>query len=1229
MFRRRQSTPAPVIQAGSLLSQRYRLKEQLGQGGAGVIFMAEDEQLKRIVAIKLLSTDGGMAADKLERFRSEARSVARLNHPNIITLFDYSETNGQPYLVIEYVPGQDLWQFDTGYSPDLMPLEVSLPIIDGVLAALEYSHRQQVIHRDLKPENIMITPEIQVKVMDFGLARIEGQSRLTEEGLVAGTASYLAPELALGEPGDHRVDLYAHGIIMYELFTGRRPFSGDDPLTIISQHIHAPVVPPQRYNPNLSDDLQSIVLKLTAKDPEDRYATATQVREALAPILARLRGGELAPAVTTVIKQRLAIESSTTQQTLLDRISHGKMLGRETEMLELKRRWDLARLAEPGNEPLILISGEAGIGKTRLLREFQVYAGLRDGYILHGRARKEQTGTPYALFADALRSYVRDQSSEVLRRQSPGFIAAEVVKLAPQLAEKIGYIPPNPPLEPEAERARLLEQVSRFLLNMAQEQPTLLLLDDLHFTDPGSLDMLSTVARQADGTALLIAGAYRDVALSYSNPVNTLVFSLEAAKLAYRIPLRRLSEPVVGQMLEALLGETVSQEFLNSIYRATEGNPLFVEEVIKGLATDGQIVLREGRWTQRDSDQVHVPGSIKSVLGGRLKRVKKSTLELLQLAAVIGRNFTLDMVSAASPDDNETIQYGIEEALRFQLIEVDKVVDQAVDAATGRINVHYQFQHALIRETLYEELRPLRRRKLHRKVAEAMEVLAEEVALDLAPAVLAHHLIAATQDEKAVPFLREAGELAYQIYANAEAVDYLEQAREILEDVALDLSDEALDDNLLNQFDLLRRERSILNLMGDGDRELQALERFLAVAELLKDKPRWIEAMSRLANYYWRVGKLNRAEETAREGLEVAQACGDREGEQHCLEQIARVLWTRRDTESMTYAAQALVIAQDLGNRLHEGRLTQLVGQIYTDTLHDPNRAAIYFEQALRICRETDNLIEEAWTLWSMGGLALFMDDYSRALQHYDDARKISEDIGATLQAGWDLYHSGDAWFNLGNYERALACYEQSQLIFNTAHHMRGKIYVLISLGLVFLAQEQLEEASIYLEQARRQAEERSDRILMFRSYQALSAYYRVLGGEKNLTNAIRLSNRIIKDAQGNDYFEHELLGYYLRSTGFFALGDLTEALNSSNVAVDALDRLTYLHSPQITAAEIYYAHSLILNAFGQKTVAQTYLEIAQSETIRKADLIADPQLRQDFLNQVVLNREILAAKLP
>jgi tetratricopeptide (TPR) repeat protein len=807
----------------------------------------------------------------------------------------------------------------------------------------------------------------------------------------------------------------------------------------------------------------------------------------------------------------------------------------------------------------------------------------------------------------------------------PDFVAGEVVKLVPQLAEKIGSIQPNPPLEPTAERARLLDQVCRFLLSIANDQPTLLLLDDLNFADPGSLDILETLLQQAGGSLMLVAGAYRDVALSYSSPVSRLITSLDTEGMAFSIGLRRLPQNTVGQLLESLLGSTVSKKFVKSIYQATEGNPLFVEELIKSLAVDGQLALREGHWEQRDTSLMQVPGSIRAVLGKRLDYVKKQTLELLQFAAVIGRSFSLDTLVEASPYEDDVIQWAIEEALGAQLIEVVKIADLPADPSQTDIEVYYRFQHALIPETLYEELRPLRRRQLHRRVAAAMEELAGGEPIKN-PAVLAHHFIAGAEDEKAVPYLRQAGNTAHQFYANHEAVEHLSQAGEILEDLAPGLAGEERQANLRERFDLLSQQRDLCDLMGDRDREFAVLETLLELAETLADKVRWAEVMSRLSTYYWHVGNLDKAEEIAHQALEVAQKNNDLHGQQSALERIARVLWTRRDGQSMEYAAQALALAQTLGDRTREGRLTELVGHIFTDTLHEPERAAIYFNQALEICREINNPYEEAWTLWGMGGLAMLIDDYPGALTRYAEAREIAENIGATLQIGWDSYHAGDAWYNLGDYDQALDCYEKAQSILNTANHRRGQIQVLISLGLVSTAMGRLEESADYFEQAVRQAEERDDLGLMLKSYEAYSVYYRLLGDENNLANAVRLSNRIIKLAVKEHYYEHELLGHYLRGASLFELRKLPEAVKSSDHAVHQLEQLIYLESRQISVAEIYYAHSRVVAALGRVDTSRVYLQKAYAETIRKANLIADEQQRYAFLNNVPLNQEIMAA---
>jgi tetratricopeptide (TPR) repeat protein len=261
-----------------------------------------------------------------------------------------------------------------------------------------------------------------------------------------------------------------------------------------------------------------------------------------------------------------------------------------------------------------------------------------------------------------------------------------------------------------------------------------------------------------------------------------------------------------------------------------------------------------------------------------------------------------------------------------------------------------------------------------------------------------------------------------------------------------------------------------------------------------------------------------------------------------------------------------------------------------------------------------------------MGSLALLTDDYMTALARYNEARQISEDIGATLQVGWDLYRMGNVWYNLGDYNQALDCYRQAHFIFNTAHHPRGQIYAFISKGLVYLVTEGLEEAADYLEKAARQAEERDDLSLMCRSYEALVAYYRRLGGEDNLTNAVRLANRIIHLASERHNFEHELLGYYLRGASLLALRRLPEALKSSSRALAQLEQLNYIDSSQITVAEIYYTHSQITAGLGQRDTAANFLQKAYRETMRKANLIPNEDMRLSFLNNVAINREIVAA---
>ena len=265
-----------------LLGGRYELDGVVGRGGMAEVYRARDLRLDRIVAVKTLREDLARDQTFQARFRREAQSAASLNHPSIVAVYDTGEDNTGmshvPFIVMEYVDGRtirDLLRDDRRLLP-----ERALEITDGVLRALDYSHRAGIVHRDIKPGNVMLNRQGEIKVMDFGIARAvaDTQATMTQTAQVIGTAQYLSPEQARGERVDARSDLYSVGCLLYELLTGRPPFTGDSPVAIAYQHVREAPVPPSRVDPDLPAWADPIVLRAMEKDPNERYQSAAEMR---------------------------------------------------------------------------------------------------------------------------------------------------------------------------------------------------------------------------------------------------------------------------------------------------------------------------------------------------------------------------------------------------------------------------------------------------------------------------------------------------------------------------------------------------------------------------------------------------------------------------------------------------------------------------------------------------------------------------------------------------------------------------------------------------------------------------------------------------------------------------------------------------------------------------------------------------------------------------------------
>ena len=276
------------------LGDRYELGEPLGRGGMAEVLEGRDLRLGRRVAVKILRPDLAKDPAFQSRFRREAQSAASLNHPNIVAVYDTGEdilgdesaSVVVPYIVMEYVDGQTLRQL-LASGRRLLP-ERALEITAGVLAALDYSHRHGIVHRDIKPANVMLTRTGDVKVMDFGIARAlaDASATMTAASAVMGTAQYLSPEQARGEVVDARSDLYSTGCLLYELLTGRPPFTGDSPVSVAYQHVSENPLPPSQVDPAVPPALDALVMKSLAKSPDDRYQTAADFRSDVEPAIA-------------------------------------------------------------------------------------------------------------------------------------------------------------------------------------------------------------------------------------------------------------------------------------------------------------------------------------------------------------------------------------------------------------------------------------------------------------------------------------------------------------------------------------------------------------------------------------------------------------------------------------------------------------------------------------------------------------------------------------------------------------------------------------------------------------------------------------------------------------------------------------------------------------------------------------------------------------------------------
>ena len=520
--------------------------------------------------------------------------------------------------------------------------------------------------------------------------------------------------------------------MLYEWTTGELPFVADDPLAVITQHLYAPVVPPSAKNPAVPPGLDRLIQSLMSKTADERPASAGEVLENLR-----------SPALWESGAAGMEVP-------VLERIGRGRMVGREAELREARGLW--AR-AQAGGNQLLVISGEAGIGKTRMVRELLTQARVSKGIVLQA-LHDNQPAQPLAAFRQILRSTLVDLEDSI--RRCPEFVIADLLALVPELQQRFPEVEPRASIESAADQQRLFDSMAVCLSLLTERAPVLLVMEDAQWADSGTLFLLRYLIQQTRERRVLYVLTYRPVELAEAPALQSVLRDFQRGGVATPMMLACLDHAGTLAMLQSLLGEAVSSELVDDIYRTTEGNPFYIEEVCKGMAEAGRLIQHNGAWKRADRRGILVPASVRLAIQERLRGMPSEVQQVLEIAAVYGSVFDTGLVRQLSGLDRANADDAFEAAERAEIIR------PLPDGGEPR----YAFAHALIPATMVEGMPPPRRRTLHAQVAHALEAVRPEECESLA-----YHFRQAGEGTKAAGYLVQAGDRAQALYACQEAIE--------------------------------------------------------------------------------------------------------------------------------------------------------------------------------------------------------------------------------------------------------------------------------------------------------------------------------------------------------------------------------------------------------------------------------------------------------------------------
>jgi len=682
------------------------------------------------------------------------------------------------------------------------------------------------------------------------------------------------------------------------------------------------------------------------------------------------------------------------------------LVDRTEEMNVLK---EAVYRAVHGEGGLVFIHGEAGIGKTRLVRELGAYARSRGVQVLYGRcpALFRMDGVPpYILWKEVIKDYLDACTPEQLYRVI-GFYPAEVAKLVPEIGQKLRSIPQSFPISPEQEQNRLFEAVSQFITNISRETPLLVVLDDLQWTDPSSLLLMHYLARDVQKTPLLLLGAYRSTDIDAKHPLSPVLSELNRERLPQSIHLKRMSLSDVSEIIKSILEqEDVPEEFCRLIYEKTKGNPFFVEEVVNSLKEDEVIFREDNRWKFKDVSKIEFPETVKNVLKTRFSRLDDECQNVLTLASFVGNDFTLETMSALTGIEENRLLELMDRMLKTGLIKEREVRGEGVCS----------FADILVRDVVYEEVSLLKRKKLHGVVGCALEKV-YVAKIDEHFGELAYHFLEGGEKAKALDYFLKAGDRAANVYANTEAASYLQSALGLLENT---------EGELPKKRRILERLGDIKRLVGEHDACLKYWNEALLLWKQLEEKESVSRLYRKMANVLWEdVGDIEKAKENYDKALKILETEREKVELASLYEDMAHMYYRTEDiAKALSLANKALELAKKLNAYEVIASSCASLGTIFTFT-GDRKKARECHERALKIALD-NGYMETALRAYNNLALALPPEEREQALEYCEKGYELAKRIGEIHYRSWIGVQLVGRYFGMGKMAKAMTLSEDS-----------------------------------------------------------------------------------------------------------------------------------------------------------------------------------------------------------